>query len=118
LWSTVAAGLIALSPFGAELLAHLPPCPVKAWVGLPCPTCGSGRAALALAELDLTGAFLHSPLATFGWLALLLGGFASLLLVLSGRSLPRLPRRLGAVPRVAAALTLFLNWLYLMARGG
>ncbi|MBD3235503.1 MAG: DUF2752 domain-containing protein [Candidatus Eisenbacteria bacterium] len=44
------------------LVRLLPDCPIQRTFGLHCPSCGIGRAALALARLDLRGAWGQNPL--------------------------------------------------------
>jgi hypothetical protein len=96
----------------------LPLCYVKALTGLPCPTCGSTRAAGRLFDLDLPGAFAMNPLATLAALAIAAWALGDLVL---------LPRRrvlgIEVAPRAAAALRIgivvaaVLNWAYLLAAG-
>ncbi len=113
-----AAGAAALVPW-VPLLARLAPaCPFHAWTGLPCPGCGTTRAALALAGGDLAGALALNPLATLG----LIGGF-----VVAALALPWVEAR-GPVPvlaggalpgrvRFAAVSVVGAQWLWLVARG-
>ncbi|PYQ15275.1 MAG: DUF2752 domain-containing protein, partial [Acidobacteria bacterium] len=64
--------LLGTAAVGLLRLDHLPftVCYLKALSGLPCPTCGSTRAAGCLAHGDLLGAFGMNPLATVVLLAL------------------------------------------------
>lgn len=115
-----AAGAAALVPW-LPLLARLAPgCPFHAWTGLPCPGCGSTRAALALLRGDFTGALALNPLAT---LAIVLGFAAAALAwpwVEARGPVPRiadpgrgLPRRV----RFAALGAVGAQWVWLVARG-
>lgn len=119
-WGLVAAALVALSPLASRLAAGLPACPLKASTGWPCPGCGTTRAALALADLDLAAAFAVSPLAAAGWTLLVAGGLAAGALALAGVEPPAAPgwtpRRLAAF-RLGAAAAIAGNWLYLVASG-
>jgi len=120
LWGGVAAALVALSPLGARLAAALPPCPLKSLTGLPCPGCGTTRAALALAELDVAAAFATSPLAAAAWCALVGGGLVAGALALAGFGPPDLPRpgrRADLLLRAGAAAAIVANWIYLVATG-
>jgi hypothetical protein len=81
-------------------------CYVKAFTGLPCPTCGSTRAVGRLFALDVPGALSMNPLATLAAFALAAWAVADLAL---------LPRR--QVLRVAAVAAILLNWAYLLAAG-
>ncbi len=104
---------MALAPLAPALAARLPACPVKALAGWPCPACGSTRAALELARLDLAAAFAWNPLAAAGWLLLVGGGLAAALASFGGR-LPAEPRALPAAVRWGLGLALGANWLYLV----
>lgn len=120
LWGAVAvsaAALALLAPgFVSRLREALPPCPVKALAGVPCPACGSGRALDALARLDLPEAFLLNPLFALAAIAFLAGGVAALAAALSGRGVPE-PRTLPVAARVAAVLALAANWAFLLLDG-
>lgn len=120
LWGGVAVALIALSPLAFRLAAAAPACPLKTFTGLPCPGCGTTRAALALGRLDVVGAFTVSPLAAAGWTLLVAGGLVAGALALAGRELPAPPRldgrRLWAW-RIAVVTALMGNWLYLLWAG-
>lgn len=119
-WGLVAAALVALSPLASRFAAGLPSCPLKAATGWPCPGCGTTRAALALADLDLLAALAVSPLATAGWALLVGGGLVAGGLALAGLEPPAppgwTPRRLLAF-RIAAVAAIAGNWIYLVVTG-
>ncbi len=89
---------------------------MKALSGIPCPACGSGRAALALARLDLPSAFASNPLFTLSALLFVLGGLGALGLALSGRGVPE-PRTLPVALRAGLVLVVALNWTWLLLDG-
>ena len=109
----MAAALVGLSPFAAQLARRLPACPVKAMTGWPCPSCGTTRAALAWAGFDPAAALAANPLAALGWLLLVGGGLAAAGLSFT-RRLPAEPRTLSAGARWSLAAALALNWAYLV----
>lgn len=120
LWGGVAAALVAASPFAPRVAAGLPACPLKTFAGVPCPGCGSTRAALALADLDVAAAFAVSPLAAAAWSGLVLGGLAAGALAFAGRAVPSPPKLTGARDwafRVAVVGAVAANWLYLVLHG-
>ena len=117
LWGGVAAALIALSPWASELSGGLWGCTFKALTGFACPTCGTTRAALALARFDFPTALTHYPLPTLGWIVFLGGGLIACAMALAGRTPPNLPSRLPDWARGLIAGALFLNWIYSIATG-
>lgn len=117
LWGAVAAALVALSPLAPRLAAALPACPFKLLTGLPCPGCGTGRAALALGRFDLAAAFAVSPLAASGWTVLIAGGLIAGAASLARIEVPEPPNRFPRAVRWIAVGALLANWLYLIATG-
>jgi len=120
LWGAVALAMVALSPLAPHLAGALPACPWKALTGVPCPGCGTTRAALALARLDLAAAFAVSPLAAAGWVGLIAGGFVAGLLSLAGIEPPAPPRLVGGAERafrIAVVGAVAANWIYLIYTG-
>ncbi len=108
----------ALAPWAPLLSRLVPACAFHALTGLPCPGCGTTRAVLALARLDVAAAFAFNPLAALG----LAGGFlvaaAALPWVALGGPLPLV--RGGGLPprlRVLAGIVLAAQWAWLVARG-
>ena len=115
--AALAAALVFLAPgFLARVRSNLPPCPVNALAAVPCPSCGSGRALVALAHRDVAGALRLNPLFSLGTLAFLAGGLAALALALAGRGVPE-PRTLPLAARVAAVLAVAANWAWLFLDG-
>jgi hypothetical protein len=113
----VALALIALSPLAPSFAGLLPACAFKRITGLPCPSCGATRSALALARFDFADAFVHYPLAALAWSLLIGGGLVAGVAALAGYGVPELPRRLPLWARVGIVLVVLANWLYLIATG-
>lgn len=113
----MALALLALAPFGGRLARLLISCPFKKITGLPCPTCGATRAALALARFDFAGALLHYPLMTLAWVALIGGGLLAGLSVLLRIELPEPPRSLKTWQIALAVAAIVANWAYSIATG-
>ena len=117
IWGSVllAGGLIALGWLALGLPTPL--CPLHAVTGIPCPTCGMTRGLGSLLHGHPAGAFLFNPL----MMVTLLG--AGLYLLYAGvvviGQFPRLrweplSRRASVCVRVAVALLIAANWIYLM----
>lgn len=117
LWGAVATGLVALMPLASRLATSVPACPLRSTLGLPCLTCGSTRAAVALSRFDLGTAFALNPLATAGLLTLVVGGLMAGALALMGRPLREPSWRLSAPLRIVLVLVLLANWAYLIQAG-
>lgn len=117
LWGGVAVALVALSPLASLFAAAAPRCLFKAWTGLPCPTCGTTRAALALARFDFLQAFTRYPLPSLAWTFFIAGGLVAGWLAWRRRPLPALPRRLPLWVKVAAVAAVLLNWAYAVHTG-
>jgi hypothetical protein len=93
-------------------------CAFKALTGLPCPTCGSTRAAVHLARLDVASGVAMNPLFVAGATLLVTWGLADLLLMTRGRALGiEVSPGLARVLRAFAVAAIVANWAYLIAAG-
>jgi hypothetical protein len=116
-WASAALSVLAISPLAGRIAAAPLACPFHEVTGLPCPACGSLRAALALARLDFVAALAASPLAAIAWTAFIVGGLGAGIMTVAGRRVREPGTRLGAPARVAIAIALVSNWAYLVLRG-
>lgn len=117
LWGAATILLLLASPWAATLAGVLWACPFKTLTGWPCPTCGAGRAAVLLADLDVTSALMRYPLPTLGWLAFLGGGLVAMAWALSHRELPRLPSRVPLWVRIPLVGFVLACWVYSIVTG-
>jgi hypothetical protein len=117
LWGAVALVLIGVSPWASLAGDFLWDCTFKSWTGIPCPTCGTARAALALARWDVLEALGRYPLPTLAWTALIGGGLCVGAMALLGRTPPAIPSRLPAWSRAAVGAAVLANWMYSIATG-
>lgn len=116
LWAGVVLALLVLAPLAPLVAAQLWSCPFKTLTGIPCPTCGTTRAALALARLDVLDALVRYPLQTVGWVLFMAGGVGAGWLAWRNRPLPALkPWPLWA--RVGVVGAVLANWIYSIATG-
>ena len=90
-------------------------CLFKEVTHLPCPSCGSGRAAMALARGRVLDAVAYNPLLVTAGAAMMLW---MLLRLLCGRSVRlELSRREQVAAALAGGLALAGNWAYLIWQG-
>ena len=119
LWGGALLAAVAALALWIRLDLPRPICRMRAWTGIPCPTCGSTRMIEALFAGDLLGAFAWNPLV---FVALV---FVALWIALRGiRVLFGLPAwRIVLTPyerRVLLVLALALvaaGWTYLVRHG-
>ena len=117
LWGAAALACVLLSPLTSYIVAALPHCPFKQLTGIPCPACGSGRAALALARFDMSGALLRYPMPSLAWIAFVIMGLWAGVRGCMGKGIPAIPRRIpNWLVAVASVVFLFL-WSYSFYRG-
>jgi hypothetical protein len=116
-------GVLVLGLLAARVWLGLglfrPQCPLHAWTGLPCPTCGTTRMLEAL--------FAGRLLEAFSWNPLVFCALGAVALWAAGSLVPWALRRgswrvvldpgEGALLRVLAILAVALNWGYLIWRG-
>lgn len=118
LWGSASLFSILLSPLAPWLAERTGMfCVVKEFTGVPCPGCGTTRAALALARFDVLGAFVSYPLQSAAWTLFIVGGLVAAAWSLSGRNLPSLPRRMPKWVFVLVVLFVLANWGYCIATG-
>ncbi len=115
-WGAAALLAVALTPLAAILADLVPSCLFKAVTGLPCPLCGTTRAALALARFEPLDALGRFPLPTLLWLGFLGGGLGAGALALARRPLSW-PRRWPPWAGIGALVAVLVNWAYSIATG-
>ncbi len=110
-WGGAVLTLLLIAPWGGWLTSWLWSCPTKRLFGIPCPTCGLTRAALALSRFEVVEALVRFPLQTLAWGVFLAGGTVAGVLALLGRPLPKLkePPRWAKILAIVAVLC---NWFY------
>jgi hypothetical protein len=117
LWAAVALGILVLAPFGEKIRGLMFGCPFRELTGLPCPTCGTTRAAMMLARFDFVGALLRFPLPTLAWTLLIGGGLLAGLSVLLKIEVPEPPRTLKNWQIWTIVGALAANWVYSLVTG-
>ncbi|MEL7061032.1 MAG: DUF2752 domain-containing protein [Acidobacteriota bacterium] len=117
LWGAAVLGIALLAPFAERLALLLPACPLKTSTGVPCPTCGTTRAALLLGDGRVFDALSLYPLPTLLWLVFTVGGLIAAGAAFVGHPLPNPPKRLSWPLRVALVATVAASWIFNVATG-
>ena len=115
LWGGAALACAAAAPWAPAFTQGMPACPFRALLGIPCLTCGSTRALVALARLDPGAAFGWNPLVAGAGILFIAGGVVALAAALGGSEV-RAPRP-TAFLRAAVAAAIVANWAFLVAAG-
>lgn len=111
-WAALVGIFVVVKPAGSDVTL----CMFRNATGLPCPACGSTRAAFAVADGRPLDAVAHNPFVTIAavlgaaWLVLRVG-FARRVVI-------DLPPRARVLVWAALAALLGANWIYVIARHG
>ena len=109
--------MIVMAPLTSELVAGLPACTFRELSGIPCPGCGSSRAAELLSRFQFLEALRRFPLATLGWTGLIGGGLLAGVAGICGGSIPYLSSRWLPWIRWGLVAAIIANWLLLIRTG-
>jgi len=112
---TVASGAIGMVWLALQL--PVPQCTFRTLTGVPCVTCGATRAAMALMEGNIVGAFWLNPLVFVGMAAVALFNLYALAVLLMRAPRLRVVAPARRVRRTLVAIScsvLLLNWIYLL----
>ena len=116
LWLAAAVSAVALRPLWLAAALHLHACVFRSLTGIPCPSCGTTRAATAFLEGDLMTAFINNPLAALAGLLFVVGAPIAVIWTTAKMSVPSLSNPLPTRVRIGAVFLIAANWLYLIAR--
>jgi len=116
LWLAAAVSSIVLRPLWLAAAPHLRSCVFRSLTGIPCPTCGTTRAATAFLQGDVMTAFINNPLATLAGLLFVVGAPIAVIWTTARWPVPSLPNPLPPWIRIAAVGLIAANWLYLIVR--
>jgi len=114
LWLVAAVSAILLRPLWLAIAPALRPCVFRAWTGVPCPSCGTTRAAVAFLGGHLPEAFALNPLAAAVGFAFVAGAPLAVLWVFSGLPVPSLSGQMRPWVRWAVVAAICGNWVYLI----
>lgn len=117
LWLAALLSALALRPLWLAIAPLLPPCPFRALTGIPCLSCGTTRAAVAMLHGRPLDALLLNPLAALAGAAFLSGGLLAPAWILFGGPVPAPPRPLPLWARAALVAALAANWAWVVWKG-
>jgi uncharacterized protein DUF2752 len=118
LFLTVSSGFAASCFAWLSLGLPWPGCLFRRLTGLPCPTCGATRSAIALVHGDLLGAIQQNPLMVVCYgLSFVINLYAAAVLLfrLPRPRLASLPAKVKRMLGMLVAAALGANWIYLLA---
>lgn len=114
LWAVAASCTVVLRPIWIAVAPHLGSCTFRDLTGVPCPSCGTTRTALALLEFDFVSAFAVNPLATILGAGFVIGGVLSLIWVLAQGPLPAISLHWSRWWTGSVIGVILINWIYLI----
>lgn len=115
LWFVAASLALAMKPLWILASGFSTTCGMHALAGIPCPTCGTTRAALAFLDGRILEALHWNPLAAAAALVFVGGGLAVPVWFVAGAPIPAPPRIPLVAVRIAAVAAVAANWIYLIA---
>ena len=116
LWLAAAVSAIVLRPLWLAAAPHLHECVFRSLTGIPCPSCGTTRAATAFLQGDLMTAFINNPLAALAGLLFVAGAPIAVIWTTARWSVPSLSNPLPLWVRIGAVCLIAANWIYLIVR--
>ena len=114
LWLAAAASSLALRPLWLAITPLLRPCVFRLLTGIPCPTCGTTRAATAFLDGHLITALAANPLAAAAGLLFVVGAPPAAVWAVARWPVPVLPTPLPGWIRIGAVALIAANWLYVI----
>jgi hypothetical protein len=115
LWLAASVSVIALKPLWMAFAPLLRPCVFRSLTGVPCPSCGTTRAALAFLDGNLVAAVAANPLVTAAGLIFVVGAPLAALWAIAKCPVPVLPTPIPGWARVGAVAIIAANWLYVIS---
>ena len=114
LWLAAAVSALALKPLWMAIAPLLRPCIFRSLTGIPCPTCGTTRAATSFLDGNLITAFSANPLAAAAGFLFVVGAPLAALWAFARWPVPVLPTPLPMWVRIGAVALIAANWLFVI----
>ena len=103
-----------LRPIWIAIAPHLGSCTFRNLTGIPCPSCGTTRTALALLNFDICSALAVNPLGTLVAVFFIIGGGLALIWVLFRGPVPIFNLSWSRWWTGAIVGIVLINWMYLI----
>lgn len=114
LWSAAAVSAVILRPLWVAIAPLLGSCTFRNLAGIPCPSCGTTRTALALLDFDIGSALAVNPLGTLVAVAFIIGGGLALIWVLFRGPILTFELSWSRWWTGAVVGVVLINWMYLI----
>jgi hypothetical protein len=114
LWGVLAGCSLLLRPLWLAVAPLLPPCPFRALTGLPCLSCGTTRAAVAVLHGRPLEALVVNPLAALAGIAFIAGGAFAPLWAFLDLPVPHLASPPMRALRISLVALLLAGWAWVI----
>ena len=114
LWGAAAVSAVILRPLWIVISPHLRSCTFRNITGIPCPTCGTTRTAIALLDFDFCAAFVINPLAMIAGVVFISGGGVALAWALLQGPIPTSSLHWSRRWTITVIGVILINWAYLI----
>lgn len=114
LWGAAAISALVLRPLWIAIAPHLRSCALRSITGVPCPTCGTTRTALALLDAEPAAALAVNPLAAVVGGIFIAGGVLALAWATLRWPVPSLGWRWSRTWTMTFIGVILVNWIYLI----
>ena len=117
LWLAAAVSAVALRPVWLALAPFLRPCVFRSLTEIPCPTCGTTRAAEAFLDGNFVTAFSANPFAAAAGLLFVVGAPLAVIWALARFPVPVLSKPIPVWLRFGVIVVVLANWIYVVTTG-
>jgi hypothetical protein len=116
-WGGLVLAVIALKPLWIVVAPLLRPCVFRSITGVPCPTCGATRGALALLDGRLIDGLAFNPLVATAAVLFVVGGVVAPIWAWRRGSAPEISQPLPMWLRIALVVVFLVNWAWVISMG-
>lgn len=114
-WGGLVLAVIALKPLWMFVAPYLRPCVFRSITGVPCPTCGATRGAMALLDGRWLDGLAFNPLVATAATVFVVGGVVAPVWAWRRGSTPALGHPLPLWLRIALVAVFLANWAWVIS---